>query len=137
METVDIREVENKLNTIEDQKTRSDIMNLAQKLRHDGIQQGIQRGIEIGEQRGIQIGEQRGIQIGEQRGERRGERQGTLLANRNTLTFILTKRFGALDPQQIQTIEQATAEQLTSAIESALDAAAVDEVLGQLRTTVD
>ncbi|MCD8481972.1 MAG: DUF4351 domain-containing protein, partial [Verrucomicrobia bacterium] len=129
------------LNTIEDQKTRSDIMNLAQKLRHDGIQQGIQigkqQGIEIGEQRG----EQRGIEIGEQRGERRGEqrgmRQGTLLANRNTLTFILTKRFGALDPQQIQTIEQATAEQLESAIEHALDAAAVEEVLGQLRTAVD
>ncbi|MCD8482382.1 MAG: DUF4351 domain-containing protein [Verrucomicrobia bacterium] len=53
------------------------------------------------------------------------------------MTFILTKRFGALDPQQLQIIERASAEQLTSAIEHALDAAAVEEVLGQLRTTVD
>ncbi|MEI2421291.1 hypothetical protein V6O07_13540, partial [Arthrospira platensis SPKY2] len=64
LEIVDIREVENKLNTIEDSKTRSEIMNLAQKLRHDGIQRGIQIGEQRGEQRGIQIGEQRGIQIG-------------------------------------------------------------------------
>ncbi|MCD8481817.1 MAG: hypothetical protein LR015_03570 [Verrucomicrobia bacterium] len=53
------------------------------------------------------------------------------------MTFILTKRFGALDPQQIQTMVQATAEQLTSAIEHALDAASAEEVLGQLRTAVD
>ncbi|MCD8482487.1 MAG: hypothetical protein LR015_07395 [Verrucomicrobia bacterium] len=53
------------------------------------------------------------------------------------MTFILTKRFGALDPQQLKIIERATAEQLKSAIEHALDAASAEEVLEQLRTTVD
>ncbi|TDB51634.1 Rpn family recombination-promoting nuclease/putative transposase [Photorhabdus luminescens] len=46
------------------------LMTIAEKLRLEGEQRGIQKGIQLGEQRGIQLGEQKGIQLGEQKGRK-------------------------------------------------------------------
>jgi len=57
----------------------------------------LKEGMQIGETRGVQIGEARGVQIGEARGK--------LVAQRQTLLRLLTKRF----PETLEQIEQFTA----------------------------
>ncbi len=74
-------------------------MTIAEKLRLEGEQRGIQKGIQLGEQRGIQLGEQKGIQLGEQRGIQLGEQKGrkeeaikiarTMLANGLDRTTVM------------------------------------------------
>ncbi|MCW7551032.1 Rpn family recombination-promoting nuclease/putative transposase, partial [Photorhabdus sp. APURE] len=46
------------------------LMTIAEKLRLEGEERGIQKGIQLGEQRGIQLGEQKGMQLGEQKGRK-------------------------------------------------------------------
>lgn len=57
----------------------------------------LKEGMQIGETRGVQIGEARGVQIGEARGK--------LVAQRQTLLRLLTKRF----PDTLEQTEQFTA----------------------------
>ncbi len=96
-------------------ETREHIMGLANWLR----QQGREEGIQIGEQRGRQEGLQEGVQIGMQR-----ERQALLVR-------FLRQRFGSVSDGENARIAQANTEQVQGWIDRLFTANSVAEVLGE------
>ncbi|MDX1588439.1 MAG: DUF4351 domain-containing protein [Oleiphilaceae bacterium] len=69
-------------------------------------------------------GEQRGEQKGEKRGEKRGEQKGV----RKTLIKLLTRRFGPLDNDTSERIQQASPEEVELWLERILDARSLEDV---------
>lgn len=77
---------------------------LTERLLKEGMQQGMQQGIQKGMQQGVQQGEQ------------------------NVLQRLLVRRFGPLDNQTRQRLQQATAQELECWADNILDARTLDEV---------
>ena len=77
---------------------------LTERLLKEGMQQGIQQGMQKGMQQGVQQGEQ------------------------NVLQRLLVRRFGPLDNQTRQRLQQATAQELECWADNILDARTLDEV---------
>jgi hypothetical protein len=91
-------------------------MTAAQRLREQGIEQGLQQGIEQGIEQGLQQGIEQGLQQGLQQGIEQGLQQGIeqgLQTSRMVLLRHVQHRFGApISPDAEQRLRAATLQQI-------------------------
>jgi hypothetical protein len=67
---------------------------------------------------------------GREEGEAKGEARGEAKGKRDTLTRLLTRRFGPLPDWVAELLASATVEQLDAWFDSGVDATSLAEVLG-------
>jgi hypothetical protein len=86
----------------------------------------IERGLAQGMEKGLAQGLERGIEQGIEQGIERGREQGRL----ETLTRLLTRRFGPLPDAALARLQSATPDQLDLWTDRVLDAPSLEAVLG-------
>ena len=85
-------------------------------LLKEAEERGIEKGIEQGIEQGVSIGIEKGIEKGAQE------------KSRNTLTKLLTLRFGSLPEAAVQRLGEARVEQLDAWTEKVLFASTLEDV---------
>ncbi len=110
------------------QEVKSMLAERVQDWTRDWKQQGIEEGRAIGIEEGREEGRKEGREEGREEGRKEGQEAGRLEGERLLIIKQLTRRFGPLNPDTIECLETANADQLERWAENLLEANSLEEV---------
>ena len=100
-----------------------------QEGRQEGRQEGLKQGLQEGRQEGRQEGLKQGLQEGRQEGRQEGLKQGLQEGRQTLLKDLIEHKFGRVDPELENRLEQASMEDLLRWSRRMLTATTLEEIL--------